>query len=182
MKVILISGKSASGKDTFADLLRENLEQKGKRVLTIHFGDPVKMFATKYYNWDGQKDVYGRTLLQTLGTNKVRAHYPNYWGDMIGQFIDATAEDWDYVLIPDLRFLNELRRVQKFNPNSVAVRIVRYNEDGTPYYNPNMNLVQLAHPSETDLDTFCFDWYVENSGTVDDLRDAANDFLQMIGE
>ena len=39
MIAITISGKSGSGKDTFADILKEELEKLNKRVLVIHFAD-----------------------------------------------------------------------------------------------------------------------------------------------
>lgn len=41
MQVIMVSGKSCSGKDTVAKRLQEQLEAKGATVLIIHFGDPV---------------------------------------------------------------------------------------------------------------------------------------------
>ena len=75
---ILISGKSGSGKDMFAQFMKEELEKKGKRVLIMHYGDAVKWILRDYFNWDGNKDVVGRTLLQRIGTDVVRAKHPNY--------------------------------------------------------------------------------------------------------
>lgn len=179
MKVILISGKSGSGKDELAQAMRTSLQSDGARVLIIHFADAVKMFASAYYNWNQKKDEAGRTLLQTLGTDKVRAHYPEYWAEIVGKFISATSTDWDYVLIPDLRFYNEGYIVQKFNPGTIWVRINRFDEEGNEYLNPALTETQHQHASEVSLDDHSFDWYVINDGTIDDLRLAAG---ELIGE
>ena len=64
MKVIGIAGKAESGKSSFASILKEELEGQGKKVLLINYGDFVKFIAEKYYNWNGEKDVNGRALLQ----------------------------------------------------------------------------------------------------------------------
>ena len=179
MKVIMISGKSASGKDTFARLLKEDLEKNNKRVLTIHFGDPVKWFAKEYFNWDGNKDSNGRELLQRIGTTMLRGSYPTYWAEMIAKFIHATENEWDVVLIPDLRFENEFETVCEYNENVLAIRIVREHEDGTPYYNPNMRNYQLTHISECELDNFPFEYIIINRGTIDDLQDSADLFEKL---
>ncbi len=180
MKIIMISGKSASGKDLFASYLKGLLEYKGNRVLIIHFGDLVKYFASRYYQWDGNKDEAGRALLQHLGTTIMRTKYPTYWAKVVAKFISATNVDWDYVIIPDLRFENELKTVQKYNDNVITVRIDRYDLDGQPHLNSNMTEAQHNHISECALDDYPFDWYILNDGLEDDLRDATVDFLEEI--
>lgn len=181
MKVIMISGKSGSGKDTFATFLKDELIALNKRVLVIHFADMVKEYAKLYYGWDGVKDEAGRTLLQQLGTDKVRAKYPTYWGRLVAQFISATAADWDYVLIPDLRFLNEYKTVVQYNRNLCsAIRITRYDNNSQPWLNPALTEEQHNHPSETDLDEWSFDWYIENAGSLEELQIGAKEFLKLI--
>ena len=56
MKVILISGKSASGKDTFANILFKKLTEKNHKVLIAHFADLVKFYAKQYYKIKAQVD------------------------------------------------------------------------------------------------------------------------------
>lgn len=181
MKIIMISGKSGSGKDQLGLFLKEQLEREHKRVLTIHFGDLVKFFLSKYYKWDGNKDINGRTMLQRLGTDMIRKKFPHYWGNAVSQFIAATAIDWDYVLIPDWRFLNELSAIERYNKNVITVRINRLNEDGTYQISPQLTAEQAQHISECELDTCYFDWLVDNSGTLDELQESATILLKEIG-
>lgn len=54
-------------------MMRDWLERGDEyRVLVTHFGDLVKYVCEKFFDWDGVKDESGRSLLQYVGTNKVR--------------------------------------------------------------------------------------------------------------
>lgn len=180
MRVILISGKSHSGKDQFAKYLYDELDENDYRVLIIHFADFVKYCCKQYYGWDGNKDAVGRTILQRIGTDVVRRVYPNFWGELVAKFIHATQYDWDYVLIPDWRFINEYKNICKYNNDVITVRINRLNPDGTYLLNPSMTEKQNRHPSECELDDYNFDWIINNSRDLNNLQMAANDFLEEI--
>ena len=183
MKILMISGKSGSGKDTFANIMREKLENSNKKCITLHYADLVKYYLKQYYNWDGVKDEKGRTLLQQLGTNKVRAKFPNYWAETIAKFLAAIPNDFDCAFIPDARFPNEIEVVKYYNPQAISIRIERFKENNTPYYNPNFTIKQLTHPSETSLDDYeDFDYFVENYGeNLSILDEAADVILKDIG-
>ena len=182
MQVILISAKSQNGKDAAAKLIKEELESKNKTVLTIHFGDAVKWLAKDFLNWNGDKiSIEGRQILQTLGTDIMRNTFPDYWAELVAKFI-AAVHKWDYVIIPDLRFFNELATICKYNNDVIAIRINRFKLDGTPYYNPNMIPEQLSHISECELDDCPFEWIIENRGTLDDLNESIKIFVENIIE
>ena len=83
MRVILVSGKAQSGKDSTAFIMRELLEKQQKKVLIIHYADNLKLFAKNYFGWNGIKDEDGRKLLQWLGTDVIRKNYKDTWVDMI---------------------------------------------------------------------------------------------------
>ena len=178
MKILLISGKSGHGKDTFAQMLKEQLELKKKTVLIIRFGDAVKWFARTCFNWDGEKNEFGRTLLQTIGTDRLRTKFPTYWADIVAKFL-AAIPVWDYVLIPDWRFENELETIDTFLNNIYTFRIERY-ENNELYHNPAMNKEQLNHISECELDNCnSFDWTIEHS-TLEELKQSAELILDYL--
>lgn len=182
MKIIMISGKSQSGKDATAKIIEENLKEKEYNVLTIHFADLVKFYAKQYYNWNGEKDHNGRALLQMIGTTIMRSRYPTYWAEIVAKFIDAVEElnHFQIVLIPDWRFINEYETVydyaQKLNQEVITIRVNRY-KDGIPYINPQMNEQQATHVSECELDNFVFNWIIENKGTLEDIKQSVNYIL-----
>lgn len=182
MKILMISGKSGSGKDQFALFLKEQLETQYIKVCIIHFGDLVKWFLTNQYDWDGKKDEAGRDLLQHFGTDVMRKKFPTYWADVVSQFLSAAESDFDFALIPDWRFKNEEQSVRKYNKNVDTIRINRFDENGNLYINPALSEEQAAHASETELDDHWFDWMVTNNGTIEDLRQAAKEVSEYLME
>ena len=127
MKIVCISGKAQHGKDTTAKLLEETLEAQGNRVLIAHYGDLVKYVCKTFFGWDGKKDEKGRTLLQRVGTDKIRAVSPDYWVDFIVSILDIFCDEWDYVLIPDTRFPNEYEIYETYGMDAILLRVVRPN-------------------------------------------------------
>lgn len=177
-KVIIISGKSGAGKDMLAHFMKASLEKENKKVLIIHYGDAVKWVIRDYFNWDGNKDVAGRTLLQKVGTDIVRAKYPNFWTGIVAGLISAFENEFDVAIIPDARFENEVEIVEEMNPNSVVIRIERKNSDGTNWVNPVFTPEQLMHPSETSLDNYGFDYIVHNESDLSELEESAKAVLK----
>jgi hypothetical protein len=177
---IIISGKAGSGKDTVANFIKEELEKHGKRVLVIHYGDAVKWVLREFFNWDGNKDAVGRTLLQRIGTDVVRSKFPNYWTAIVVGLLEAFEpyNDFDVALVPDARFPNEVDIALERLHNCVTVRINRRNADGSEWINPNLTEEQRNHPSETSLDQFAFDYVIHNDEGLDTLQESALTVLQ----
>lgn len=171
MKIICISGKAQHGKDTTANFLRANLEAEGKKVLIAHYGDQVKHLCRDYFCWDGVKDEAGRSLLQYVGTDVIRHQSEDFWVDKVLDVLRFFPNEWDYVLIPDCRFPNEIERVKEFAKeygfDSYHARVVR------PIFESPLTPEQQAHPSETALDDCSPDMYVYNIGTLVDLNRTA---------
>lgn len=164
MKVITISGKAQNGKDTTAGFLKEALEADGYSVLITHYGDLLKYICQKFFGWNGEKDEKGRTLLQYVGTDVIRAEQPDFWVGFISNILDLFPDTWDYVLIPDCRFPNEVNTLKKCGFDVTHVRVVR---DG---FKSPLTSEQQKHPSETALDDTEPDYTIHNNGSLDELR------------
>lgn len=175
MQVILISGKAQNGKDSAARILKEKLEQQNKKVLITHFASAVKFICEKYFNWNGQKDEKGRTILQYVGTDVVRTQKPNFWVDFVINILSMFKNEWDYVLIPDTRFPNEIQRWDE-DWDITSVRINRLNFTST------LTKEQLNHPSETSLDNFNFDYIINAENGLDKLEKEVNKFIEWMEE
>lgn len=171
MKVILISGKAQHGKDTTAGFLKEVLEEQGKKVLICHYGDLVKYICKTFFGWDGQKDEAGRSLLQRVGTDVIRRQCEDYWVRFILEVLGFFPNEWDYVLIPDCRFPNEVHLPRFVAFDTVHIRVVR------PNFDNGLTPEQKVHPSETALDGARSDLYLVNNGTLKDLRLMVEDWV-----
>ncbi|MDD2445107.1 MAG: hypothetical protein PHH53_03080 [Candidatus Nanoarchaeia archaeon] len=164
MKIINISGKAQHGKDTCALILKEKLESKNKKVIITHYADLLKYEAKQFFNWDGNKDEKGRQILQYMGTDVIRKINPGYWVNFIKEFMSMFENEWDYVIIPDCRFPNEIEAWGIDNWSNIAVRVIRDN------FISNLTSEQLNHPSETALDDYEFDYYIFNSDDINYLN------------
>ena len=163
MKVILISAKAQHGKDTSALILKEIYEAENKRVLITHYADLLKYICKTFFNWNGEKDDYGRTLLQQVGTNTVCAKQPDFWVDFIISILNLFEDSWDVVIIPDCRFVNEVEKMRA-NFDTTLIRVIR------PDFDNGLSETQKQHPSETALDNFDFDHIIYNTGSLEDLK------------
>lgn len=165
-KVILISGKARSGKDTFGSMLKENIEiVQQKTACIFHIADYLKYFVTQYRNWDGAKDEKGRTLLQDTGTQG-RELYEDFWVEISRLAIQLLSRYFDYIIIPDIRYKNELIRLSEFF-NTYSIRINRSEPN-------DLTEEQRNHKSETDLDDYeAFDLLIDNNGSLLDLQEIA---------
>lgn len=175
--IVGLSGYARSGKDTFGGLLvqhhdfdRVAFADKLKDTLYdldpdtwVELEDDTPVFTDSLravvdgYGWEWAKEHTGcRALLQRLGVS-VREHIgENTWVDAALQDVDPVAR----TVITDVRFPNEADAIRE--RGGVLVRIRR----------PQTGAVN-AHVSETALDGYRFDYVIENSGTIDNLRTAA---------
>lgn len=163
MKVVVISGKAQHGKDTTANLLKQSLEADGKSVLITHYADLLKYICKQFFGWNGEKDEYGRQLLQYVGTDVIRVSMPDFWVDFVASILKLFPNHWDYVLIPDCRFPNEIEVLKNEGFDVVHIRVER------PDFQSPLTPEQQSHPSETALDGVKPDYHLYNFGNLGDL-------------
>jgi hypothetical protein len=154
--IITLSGKAEAGKDMCADIMREALVASGRTVLIIHHADYLKYICKTYFGWDGVKDERGRSILQEVGTDLVRAKYPNYWVEATMRTVLILEHLYDFFLIPDCRFPNEIDSPRNVGFDITSVLVVR-----TDHVN-SLTEKQRMHPSETALDNYEFDYTVSS--------------------
>ena len=174
MKIITISGKAEAGKDLCANILKEHLEQLGHDVLISHYGDLVKFVCEKYFGWNSKKDEQGRKLLQYVGTDVIRFENPDYWVNFVKDILSFFPDEFEYVLISDCRFPNEVEIFKEdgFNVISLHVEKIGHENILTPE--------QRLHASETALDNYKFDYYIKSKSGTKNLEKEVKKFLQEI--
>lgn len=170
--VILVAGKAGVGKDTFSRLLKQKLQEQNKKVAILHFADKIKYLCKEFLDWNGEKDEYGRTLLQQFGTEDVRSRLPDFWAEEAGRTIQALQNYFDCFIVSDFRFKNEFWIVDKMLKLPViSVNITREN-----YISP-LTIEQQQHQSEIDLDNFSFDFEINGGNSLEDLAKSMKDFV-----
>lgn len=173
MRIFCLSGKAGSGKDTAAEMMRRNLWGYGQRVLIIHNADLLKFILEKFLHWNGQKDEYGRELLQRVGTDIFRKRDPDWAVGFIVDMLHIFEDKHDYVFIPDARFPNEIDVLKREFDNVVHVRVDRTDD----FESDSITDEQKAHISETALDDRAPDKILINNGNYSDFYWACMEFI-----
>jgi len=171
-KIITISGKAENGKDFCAKILKQKLENQNKKVMIIHYADYLKFVAKQYFGWNGEKDEKGRSILQYVGTDLARKNYPDIWVNVVIMLIKAIFIDYDYILIPDCRFPNEVNRLLQEKLKTITSKVIRLN------YENSLTPEQRLHPSETALDNFIFDYRLEAETGEENMTKVVDNFLK----
>lgn len=171
MKVLCISGKAQHGKDTTAGMLKDALEADGYKVLVTHYADLLKYICQTFFNWDGNKDEHGRYILQYVGTDVIRKKNPDQWVEFVANILTMFSDEWDYVLIPDCRFPNEIDYMKTQGFDVTHLRVVR------PGFQSPLSKEQQKHLSEVALDDVTPDHIIENDAGLYELRMKIVDWL-----
>lgn len=201
--IVLVSGKLQSGKNTFTDLVIDNLREYGRWKIDFdYFAKSVKdqskdifhplitylnevsekynipEIHTSEHNWYEEKNTITRILLQTYGTEIFRDMIDtDHWGKILRNRM--MERDEDILFITDVRFKSEMKLICDKSPYILNYRTV----------NPSYNILKLrierntyerntsgvyVHPSEIDLDDYNnWDEMVYNDGTMEDLKETA---------
>lgn len=175
MKILTISGKAEAGKDSSALIIKEKLEEKGKKVLILHYADYLKYIASQYFGWDGKKDEKGRSILQYIGTDIVRKKDPSFWVDTAIRFITMFEDQYDYFIIPDTRFRNEIETLMNKGFSVISIYVERID------FENSLTEEQRNHPSETALDNYLFDFYLTTHSGIENLKKRVDNFLYWMG-
>lgn len=186
-KVILVSGKLQSGKNTFTDILMEEMK-KSISIDYDYFAKPLKnecktVFSnlvdylnkislennipslyTNEDSWYENKNEVTRILLQTYGTDIFRELVDeDWWAKKLKKKI--LARDEEVIVVSDVRFKSELRIFEQDNDlKLIKIRIERdnYTRDNNPIH---------SHISELDLDDYSnWDFVLKNNETLDVLK------------
>ena len=171
MRIVLISGKARSGKDVTAKIIKEYLLKAGKRVLIIHYADFLKEFCRINYGYRGIKDAADRYILQHVGTDIVRKNNPDTWVNIMVELLKGVRTEFDFVLIPDVRFENEIDVIKRNFDDVFCLDIVRDNFDN------GLTTSQKLHPSEMGLPECDFDKIIYNDGDLLDLKKSVVDVV-----
>lgn len=180
-KIILISGKAENGKTTAAELLKTKLEARGNKVVITRYAYYLKDLATRYCGWDGNKDIKGRELLQTLGTDIIRQklNKPNFHVGRICEDVEICQDYVDYVIIDDARFPNEIYYpLALFGDKVVSFRVQRLDDNGNDF-NSSLTDKQKKHPSEIALDDFNFD-YTSYASNISEVEKNIDDLMKLL--
>lgn len=168
--VVLVAGKSGSGKSSFSQHLKRWLETEwGVKSRIVSFAEELKEIAMVDFDWDGEKDEKGRRLLQALGSAG-REYNANIWVNKVKEVIlnprgyYTHATEVMVSIIDDCRYENEFTFADEMK-DTYAIKVLIVRPD-----NPNaLSGKAGTHASEHGLDNLPLDKYdyvINNSGDM----------------
>lgn len=172
-KIIIISGKARAGKDTTASFLKEIYKEK---MIKLQYGSYIKEYAKKISDWDGSEETKPRELLQHLGTEIIKNKIDKkFFLNRIIQDINVYSFFFDYIVISDARFVEEIEDIKnKFN-DVVTIRIIR------PNFDNGLTEEQKKHSTEVGLDNYnSYDYTIINDGTLEILKVKVERLVEVI--
>ena len=164
-KIIIISGKQFSGKDTVAKILLELLPDFKR----IGLGDAIKIEYGKIKNLtfdeiEANKSLYRPDLI-ALG-DKGRSQSPDFW-------LEKVLEQTCNIIVPDIRMPHEVK-VFKAN-NAFSIRVESDREQRAK----RGMLIKEDDSTETLLDNITdWDYIIENNEGYDELREKVEKLCQ----
>lgn len=169
MILIGISGKKHSGKDTLYRYLKAYVPL----IVTerIGFADALKeevarAFCISVEVLEARKAQF-RAILQAWGDGRREITSKTYWIDKVLHKLKESKADM--VIIPDVRYKNELHMIK--DVGGYSVRINRSLPESIDH-----------HPSEIDLDNMEheFDFCIDNNASIEHLQHSAKHILASI--
>ena len=179
VRVIGLSGYARSGKDTVADILvrdygftklsfaqpmRDVLYALNPRVNFSEYDELQRLQdVIDVHGWDNYKETeYGdeiRELMQRLGTEVGRQMFGEaFWVLAAEGIMMNLLNEGKKVVFTDVRFPNEAEMIGEYND----AQVWRVRRPGVFPAN--------GHASETAMDDYEFDAYIDNNGTLEDLE------------
>ena len=142
LTILMLSGKSGCGKDTFFELSKESFSSLN--IIRYSFADEVK-------------DIKGIDFLQKISF-AAREYDDKIWLRKIDKTISILNEtvSKSILIITDCRYENQIDYVKSMHNSTYTVRIERKTTN-------TLTNLQKQHPVEKSLDYYKkFDYYIEN--------------------
>lgn len=158
-KIVIINGSGGVGKDTFVEFCSEFA-----KVKNISSVDKVKEAAKILVGWDGTKDDKTRKLLVDLKQLSIDFNdYPvTYIKNEADEFLKNDEQD---IMFVHIREISEIEKVKNIiNAQTLLITSNRVEKI-------------TSNSSDANVDKYTYDSYIQNDGTLEELRESAKKFV-----
>lgn len=187
--IIGICGKARSGKDTFAEMLAEELFDKTqKKFVMMAYATELKLRVQRDFDlsydqlWGDDKEVEDKRYLKPDGTGfwtarEILQQYgeffrsikETFWIDNLFRVMDD--KEYSNVIVTDVRYPNEADPVK--NKDGYVIKVTSNRSNIQEIHGTN-------HISETAMDDYKADLIVANDWGLEELRHAAKDAVDFL--
>lgn len=157
--IIIINGTGGAGKDTFVNFCAQE-----EKVLNVSTVDKVKEAAKILVGWNGEKDEISRKLLVDL--KQLSIAYNDAPTKYIVEMAKKFNESDDKFMFIHIREAEEIEKTKKLlNAKTLLIS------------NPRVKLI-TSNNSDGQVNQYQYDYYIDNDGTLEELKDKAICFMK----
>lgn len=157
--IIIINGTGGAGKDTFVSFCAELTN-----VLNVSTVDKVKEAAKILVGWNGEKDEVSRKLLVDL--KRLSIEYNDAPTKYISEMAEKFRNSNNMLMFVHIREAEEIEKAKKLlNAKTLLIT------------NPRVKLI-TSNDSDGKVNEYQYDYYIENDGTLEDLRKKAAKLIE----
>lgn len=161
--IFIINGSGGTGKDSFCNIIKQ---YSGHDTYTISSANRAKKIAMDVFGWDGiSKNEKSRKLLANI------KDLLTWWDDI--PFKDMKGEIMYFEATPSMEIMfihvrepQEIQKLVDIFPHIKTILITNKNV-------PNIT----SNDADAGVFNYKYDYYIENNGTLDDLKDTALSFI-----
>ena len=176
--IILIAGKARSGKSTLAEHLKNEYEKQNKKVLISPYTKYLKEYIENITEKEIEEKNKPRDLLQKLSSEliKKKLGYKDLFIKRQIEDINIYSYFKDIIIIPDVRFKEEIEIMKENFKDVVSIKIERKD------FKTDLTLEQQQDITEVSLDNYNnFDYKILNQKETNLNKEAIN-LIQSIEE
>ncbi|NMA50452.1 MAG: hypothetical protein GX951_01200 [Mollicutes bacterium] len=173
MRIFLIAGKSGSGKNEVARLIKEYYIYKLEESAITSYSKYIKNFALELTDWDGTSANKPRDFMQKIG-DVIRKENPNYFTSNMIKDIAVYRNYVKNLIISDVRMPGEIDKIRESFDDVYAIYVVNQ------FAQSKLTIEQQSHITENALEDYMdFDYTIAND-VMDNLKDKVFKILEEI--
>lgn len=171
VQVVIVNGMPTSGKSTFVEFCLERLGPWGREISTVDF---VKDIA-KQAGWSGEKNLKNRKFLSDLKDlltewndvpyKKIKEEYDNFNFEL-GQYDVSNHKAFLFV------HCREPQEIQKFKDRLNAFTVLIRRE--------SVECNKQSNHADSEVFNFKYDAVIDNNGSLEELREKAFGFIDLM--
>ena len=173
--IICVCGKARSGKNTVCNFMYSNFQKKGYKTILSPYTKYLKKYINEISGWQESDDNNKpRELLQDISSQliKKKLGYTNFFIERQIQDINIYSYFFDIIIIPDVRFPNEIEELRKNFKRVIAIGIER------PNFDNGLTETQKNDATETSLNNYQnFDYYIVNKNNEKELFNITKEIM-----
>lgn len=167
-RVVVLNGVPESGKDTFAGICKELMPNGSVQIVSTV--DRVKELA-RSIGWDGAKRQKDRKFLSDL-KDLLQDYNELPTIDCIGKILshyDECKENGTNGLT--FVMCREPKNIKAFKETGAETVLVSRKIKET---------LKFTNHADEEVFDYAYDWFIENNGTIEDLKETAKTFMIML--